>query len=63
MSNDKKFTNEADDNKSENENGGKKKLNYSAYYNDIIVREQPFYNIDKTYKGKYVPLKKQDLFK
>ena len=47
----------------EKKEGGKKKLNYSAYYNDIIVREQPFYNSDKTYKGRYSPLGKQDWFK
>lgn len=33
------------DEKTMNEEGGnkKRKLNYSAYYSDIIVKEQPFY--------------------
>ncbi len=52
--------NSQEDNKTDKK---KKKLNYSAYYNDIIVREQPFYNSDKSIKGKYTPFGKQEWFK
>lgn len=56
---------EADEKKQEDKKTDKvkKKLNYSAYYNDIIVREQPFYNSDKSYKSKFTPLGNKEWFK
>lgn len=63
----------------DNENStDKRKLNYSAYYSDIIVKEQPFYRktaeadeknkaksnySSDVYETRYVSMKNQDWFK